>query len=192
MLRMMGLLCFSVLIFSACFVNKQITDTSNLDNQTNPNFVFPFDWIGEYEGNLLIVDAKNDTSSVQMTLKIDYPDASGFYPWTITYDGKDRRYYGLEAINPEKGHYRIDEFNSIKIDAFLRSNHLISKFRVMNSDLLIDYERVAGGIIVTLYINPVNPMNTTGGEIIGGSTVPSVESWSFDVFQTALLKKIVP
>ena len=179
-----------VLLCLACKpLNKLESEASLAIEESNKTYVFPFDWVGMYQGNLMILDEKGDTTFVDMKLKIDYPNASGFYPWTITYDDTDIRSYGLEAVNPEKGHYRIDEFNSIKIDGYLRGNHYISRFSVMNSDLVIDYEKVNEGIEVHLYISSNNDYIESGGEIIGESTVPMVHSYTLNVFQSAFLKK---
>ena len=182
---------FILLLITGCkrldnIANSTITDT----NHTPIKYVFPFDWVGFYEGELMIISNFTDTSFVNMQLDIGFPNASGFYPWTITYGENDIRSYGLEAINPDKGHYRIDEFNSIKIDGFIRGNHFISRFSVMDSDMLIDYEKLEGGINVSLYITGNNDYYESGGEVIGDSKVPLVNSYRVNVFQKAFLKQI--
>ena len=177
-------------IFYSCkapfVLNPQNQNTTELVKE---KYAFPLDWIGTYIGQLIIIDTQGDSSFVQMELKIEYPNASGFYPWTVTYGEDDVRSYGLESINPERGHYRIDEFNSIKVDAYLRGNHFISRFEVLNTDLVIDYEKTSGGINVQLYITQNNIYNESGGEIIGSSTVPIVASYPLNVFQKAFLKQ---
>ena len=152
-------------------------------------YIFPLDWIGEYTGELHIFSATQDTNTIDMTLTIGNPNAEGYYPWVIKYGEDDIRSYGLEAINAVTGHYIVDEFNSIRLDGFLRDNHFISHFEVLNSTLLVDYERVPEGILVNLYVSNSDPMNTTGGEIFAKDTVPTVKSFAVPVFQSALLKK---
>ena len=157
-----------------------------------PQYVFPFDWIGNYEGKLVILTSPKDSTFVNMGLKIGSPDVSGLYPWVITYGETDKRYYGLEAINPEEGHYRIDELNSIKLDGYLRGNHFITRFEVMGSDLLVDYKKQPGGIAVRFYVSRASFINETGGEVFGQDTVPTVKSFPLLVVQDAWLKEVAP
>jgi len=179
-----------IMLFNCCGINKEaLAENNDSDIYSEKKYIFPMDWVGNYEGQLLIFDESADSSFIKMKLSIGYPDASGFYPWTITYGENDIRSYGLEAVNPEVGHYRIDEFNSIKVDAYLKGNHLISKFHIKNTDIMIDYEKVSNGINVHLYITQTNNYNESGGEIIGSSTVPMVASFPLNVFQKAYLKK---
>lgn len=155
-----------------------------------PLYDFPFDWIGEYRGELIILTSPQDSTVVDMGLKIGQPDATGLYPWIITYGETDKRFYGLEAIDVEKGHYRIDELNSIKLDGYLRGNHFITRFEVMGSDLLVDYEKRPKGINIQFYLSGAAPINESGGEIFGQDTVPSVRSYPMLVVQEANLKEV--
>jgi len=158
-------------------------------NQNEQFYHFPIDWIGHYEGNLLIFDSLGDTNTVLMKLAIGNPNAEGFYSWIIQYGDEDIREYGLEAVNTDKGHYLIDEYNSIRLHGYLRDNHFISRFEVMESDLLVDYERVKEGILVNLYVSRSKELSTTGGQIFDKDTVPNVRSFEIPVFQRALLRK---
>ena len=177
----LGLIC--------CKTTKYPDQNHGYNNELKIAYTFPFQWIGHYEGELFIYDGKSDTLSVNMQLIIDNPNAEGYYPWTIIYGKDDFRYYGLEVIDSEKGHYKIDEFNRIKIDAYLRQNHFVSRFSVLNSDLLIDYEKVDNGIKVHLYATSSEALSETGGDRIAQDTVPNVRSYPFGVVQNALLKK---
>ncbi len=157
--------------------------------QAEKSFIFPLDWIGHYEGELFIFNANNDTLNAKMELIIDYPNAEGYYPWTLIYNDEDIRSYGLEAVNPEIGHYRIDEYNSIILDAYYKVGHFISRFAVLNSDLVIDYSLIDEGMEVRFYITGAQEVRKTGGEKIGGEDVPEVSSYSVLAFQKAILKK---
>lgn len=157
---------------------------------TSKNYIFPIEWSGQYKGDLQIFKHNDSLSTIEMELIIGNPNTEGYYPWTIIYNKKDVRRYGLEAINPEKGHYRIDEFNSIKIDAFINNGHFVSRFNVMGNDLLVDYFKTDEGIEVNFYITSTEPMSTTGQEIIGNDTIPKVNAFPMLVFQKAILKKI--
>jgi len=156
---------------------------------TEKSYIFPLDWIGHYEGDLLIINTNNDTLNAKMELIIDYPNAEGYYPWTLIYNDEDIRSYGLEAVNPETGHYRIDEYNSIILDAYYKAGHFISRFAVLNSDLVIDYSLVDEGMEVRFYITGAQEAQVTGGEKIAGEDVPEVSSYAVLAFQKAILKK---
>ncbi len=160
-----------------------------MDNSSSIEYDFPLDWIGHYEGELLIYNQQQDTTSVIMQLDISYPDNTGYYPWTIRYGENDLRAYGLEAINPQIGHYRIDEFNSIKLDGFYNAGHFTSRFEVLGSDILVDYQRIKGGIEVLFYISRAMPMEISGGAVFGTDTIPEVNSYNIVAFQKAFLKK---
>jgi len=154
-------------------------------------YSFPMEWLGDYAGTLKIYKGVTDTINVDMTLSIQQADATGLYPWIIGYGKDDLRYYGLEAINAIKGHYRVDELNSIKLDGYLRGNHFVSKFQVMKSDLLVDYEKREGGILVRFYVSSSTDFIKTGGEVIGSDTIPNVLTYPIAVYQEAMLKPVV-
>jgi len=180
------LLLFIIGLTMSCKVTKDFSDEMASDRQ----YVFPVEWIGKYKGQLNIIKANNDTMKVNMELYIDSPDAEGFYPWILKYGEKDVRYYGLEVVDAERGHYLIDEHNSIKLDAFLRGNHLITKFSVMDSDLIFHYEKNGKGIAIKVYTSSAESFSETGGEVIANDTIPTVASYKLAGFQSALLHKI--
>ena len=180
-----------LLLFIGCKSNKNAVVQPILEASSETiSYDFPLDWIGIYEGELIITNRKADTSQVNMTLKIDYPNAEGYYPWILSYGESDKRYYGLEAINPDLGHFRIDEFNSIKLDGFVFGNHFVSRFDVMGSDLIVDYHRTNNGMDVSFFVSPTKVLNTTGGEIIGTDTIPYVNSYAPSAYQFARLIKV--
>lgn len=180
--------CLFFLVFSSIFLACKVPQKA-VEISKKESYLFPLDWIGHYKGELLIFNASPDTNKVIMQLTIGNPNAEGFYPWTLQYGEDDIRNYGLEAINSETGHFILDEHNSIRLDGYLRDNHFISRFEVMGSDLLVDYERVSDGILVNLYVSQMKEISTTGGQIFGKDTVPNVRSFAIPVFQRALLKK---
>lgn len=187
-MRGIGILLLGLfLIMPSCRVSKKASLTAEIEEE---EFVFPMDWIGHYQGQLKILSPTKDTTQIGMQLIVDYPDALGVYPWVLIYGKDDIRSYGLEAVNAVDGHYLIDEYNSIKIDSYLSGNHFVSRFSVMGSDLLVDYERVSEGVEVKLYVSQSSNVNETGGEIIAKDTVPRVNSYRMLAVQEALLLKI--
>ena len=169
----------------ACKTTKKVI-TQDVKEKT---FLFPVDWIGEYEGTLNIYSFNKKDSEVRTRLYIDYPNAEGYYPWTIVYGEDDVRKYGVEAINPQNGHYIMDEYNSILLDCYQVSNNFISRFKVGDTNLLVDYERVAEGIIVQFFVSKAASHSTTGGEIIKNDTIPLVDSYPMAAYQKGFLKK---
>lgn len=183
-----GLIIIMVLMLAASCAPK--LNTVALLPQTYMKYQFPLDWLGTYEGPLIISASATKTDTAMMRLQITSPDAQGYYPWIISYGDEAPRYYGLEAINTTAGHYVIDEFNSIKVSGFTKENHFICRFNVMGSDLLVDYQREAEGIRVRFYISSINSITTTGGEVFGQDTIPQVKAFPIMVYQEALLKKV--
>lgn len=167
--------------------SKDIATNSSVDYDVPLNF--PLDWIGDYEGPLKIYNTKGGIDTISMRLVIDYPNAQGYFPWTIIYDEIDIRPYGLEVINADQGLYRINEYNSIELDAYLIDRHLITRFSVMQNDLIIDYEHTGDAIVAQFYISRIKNLNITGGEVIGQDTIPKVSTYPLSVYQKAILKK---
>lgn len=187
MFRFIMLFILTLLIGFGCKSTKKLESNSIEKSTAIPEF--PMDWIGHYEGTLHISTPGGESNEVIMQLIINAPDAEGYFPWTIIYGEKDVRRYGLEVINSMKGHYRINEYNSIEMDAFLISNHFISHFTVMGNDLIVDYEKTNEDITALFYISNINSQIQTGGEIIGQDTIPDVTVYPIQVFQKATLKK---
>jgi hypothetical protein len=182
-----SLSCFLIII--ACVLSCKSLKKDDLKHEKT-EFIFPLDWIGQYEGELQIFNSSPDTTKIKMSMTIGYPNAQGYYPWTIVYGEDDIRSYGLEVVNPQTGHYRIDEFNSIRIDGYHRAGHFISRFEVLGSDLMFDYQRTKGGIKVLIFVSRSTEISLSGNEIISSDTIPEVKSYPIVVFQNAFLKKI--
>ena len=161
-----------------------------VQESTPDSLSFPDSWEGHYKGQLNIYPDTKTISTYDMELRIGAADLSGHYPWTLIYNNKDVRAYGLIEIDKEQGLYKIDEYNSIKIEAFYKGNHFMSKFNVMGSDLLVDYEKIGEDIRIRFYVSNDNPISETGGEVFTTDTVPNVKAFPILVFQEALLKKI--
>ena len=151
---------------------------------------FPESWQGHYKGQLDIYPDSKNISSFEMELRIGTADLSGHYPWTLIYNKEDVRAYGLIALDKERGLYKIDEYNSIKIEAYYKGDHFISKFNVMGSDLLVDYEKIGEDIRIRFYVSNDEPVSQSGGEVFSKDTVPTVKAFPILVFQEALLKKV--
>jgi len=154
---------------------------------------FPLSWAGIYQGTLDIYTATGLQQSVAMELEITPMDSIDRWVWAITY-GPDsvagRRSYELITVDPAKGHYQIDEKNSIILDAFLRGDIFVSRFSVMGNLLDCTYEKAGDDIIFTIVMGKETALVDTGGGIIEGDTIPVVNAYPVVVVQRGRLKRI--
>jgi len=90
---------------------------------------FPNSWVGDWVGELMIYNANGLQQILPMQLIINPLGDTADFTFTIIY-GLDvetgTRSYILETIDAEKGQYRINEQNSIKIDAYLLGDKLVN------------------------------------------------------------------
>ncbi len=158
--------------------------------QKDTTVIFPEDWIGKWEGVLHIFGPKDTLQNIPMELKISENPENGRWNWFLIYklEQEDRRAYELVLINEKEGHYRIDEKNSILLDAYLFGNSLISRFSVNASLLTVIYS-----------LDPYTEQVTF--EVFGGSKESPFSSGKdleeFDVFsypintrQQAILNRV--
>lgn len=175
-----------VSLLSACQTKKSVKHL-----QAPHVYSFPQDWIGTYSGKLNIWGIDTVKQEIRMTLQIQEKDSLDQYPWTIQYGEQDIRKYALQKIDPINGHYLIDEKNSIFLDAFVKGNHLISRFEVMGNDLVVDYERVNSGIKTLFFISKKDEIRTSGDQVNDTlDTIPAVNSYKITGLNEVLLHKI--
>ncbi len=140
---------------------------------------FPVGWQGLWKGELQIWNGPQQVDAVPMSLAIQPADTA--WTFVITYRAglpdPDVRDYSLIAIDPEAGHYAIDEHNGIILDAYLIDHCLYDRFAGMGSDLLariclegeaLEYEIVSG---------QADPVRISGDTIMGSDTIPAISSY---------------
>jgi hypothetical protein len=153
---------------------------------------FPDDWIGKWAGNLNIYQGQKIAQTLPMQLIIEPLDSVDHYSWSIIY-GEDTiaglRPYTLKTIDKAKGHYIIDEHNSILLDAYVHAQSLFSHFDVMGSYLTSIYSRKENDLIFEIIVNKSNPSRTTGGTNSNGEEIPIVNAYPIVGYQRAILKK---
>lgn len=181
------LLCFTfVLGFNLNAQNIQIEPDSAMAGADT----FPESWLGNWVGELNIYSANKLVQTIPMELELLAMDTSDNYSWAIIY-GADReagrRPYELEIVDAEKGIYRIDEKNSIKMESFLYGNKLYCQFSVMNSQILCTYEKAGESMIFEIISGNTEPISITGGEIVGEEEIPKVQTFPISVMQKAVL-----
>ena len=176
---------FLLIAITGCFWQCQPTKKLNTDKVEVVDF--PKDWLGEWEGNLEVFNAKGKSMELYMGLNI-LPIENDRYTWTIIYgEGEKRqeRKYELMPKDTAKGHYLIDEKNSIILDDFLLGNTLYSRFEVMGNLLLISYRLESETLNFEVVSGNLEPINTTGGQ----DSIPIVNSYNIFVMQQAILKR---
>ncbi len=183
------LLCFTFVL--GLNANAQNSQPEKHD-QTSESAPFPESWLGNWVGELNIYKENKLVQTLPMELEMLEIDSSNNYVWAIIY-GEDkvagRRSYELEIVDAEKGIYRIDEKNSIKLESYLFGNKLYSQFSVMGSQLLCTYEKVADKMIFEIISGSVEPISITGKEIVEGEEIPEVKTFPINVMQKAILSQ---
>jgi hypothetical protein len=156
---------------------------------------FPDSWIGNYKGSLEIFGIDSVKMKANMELKIAATRNDSIYDWHIKYEfnGKeDIRNYSLRLVDRNKGHYHIDEKNSIVIDSYLfNRNKLSSVFSVENNMIMVKYSLESDHIIFELWSVDQQQKNSTGKGVFDGNTVPEVSSYMINGQQRAILKKSI-
>lgn len=152
---------------------------------------FPKDWVGNYQGDLQIYSVDSIGMSLKMKLAITKKTDS-LYSWKVTYDFKgkeDIRAYELQVIDTKKGHYIIDEKNSIKIDAFYRNKIFTSFFKVMNSFIVATYTKEKDTIIFEIISASDKKTTITGNTTFNKEEIPEVTTFFVNGRQKAVLIK---
>lgn len=150
---------------------------------------FPDDWFGIWEGKLDIYNAQGKVQSIKMGMEIQKTDTLGSYGWKIIYGDDIRSYYLLE-IDPEKGHYQMDEKNSILLNSYLLGNRLVSTYEVMGNTITTSYTLKDSQLIFEVYASNSKKSLDTGGSMINDEEIPVVKSYQSTGYQRATLNKI--
>ena len=175
----------TIIIFILCLC-------ANIGKAQKDSLVFPQNWEGKWTGELSIYNAKGLTQSIPMELHILPIDSSENYTWTIIY-GADKaagaRPYEIKVVDAEKGHYVVDEHNSILLDAYLIGGKLFERFSVMGNMLLATTEVRDGIMYYEIISGSEKSIRTTGAEEVDGQEIPAVGSFPIVVRQYAELIK---
>jgi hypothetical protein len=193
--RKLVLFLLFILLFISCISTKKPSVKQNnfqkISVKPPRNENFPKDWIGNYQGELQIYSVDSTRMNIDMKLAIAKKTDS-IYNWIITYNIKgkeDIRAYELDIVDTKKGHYIIDEKNSIKIDAFYRNKIFTSFFKVMNSYIVATYTKENKNIIFEIISATDKNTTTTGNTKFNDKTIPEVITYFVNGRQKAILKK---
>ncbi|MEN8125068.1 MAG: hypothetical protein ABFR32_08040 [Bacteroidota bacterium] len=155
---------------------------------------FPESWVGNYKGDLSIYSVDSVRMRLNMELKIAKTTNDSIFKWTIIYDfkgKKDSRAYELIVVDKLKGIYKIDEKNSIVIDAYLHNNKVFTSFfKVSESFIIATYTKEKESLIFEIIASKSNPVSITGNTKQGEEEIPEVETFPIDGRQKATLIKV--
>ena len=175
------MLNFFVFVFISCgIVNAQPS--------------FPESWVGKYQGDLMIYGVDSVRMKVDMKLEISKTGKDSIYDWTLTYDmsgKKDVRAYCLKVVDHQKGHYQIDENNSIILDGYLHnSNVFTSFFNVSNSYIIATYTKKEDSLFFEIIAGDGEGVSISGNTSQAEEEIPKVISYLINGRQKAVLNKV--
>lgn len=150
---------------------------------------FPQSWVGTWKGTMELHYKSGKSQEIVCELHLKEADSTNTWQWTIIYgEGATRqeRKYRLIAQNMEKGMYRIDENNSIILDAFYANHTLISQFVVQDNLITSTYQRVGNVIYFQNLASNQKKYNQSGGK----DKIPEVLSFPISSLQRAKLLKV--
>ncbi|ULQ52347.1 hypothetical protein [Flavihumibacter fluvii] len=154
----------------------------------NAESTFPASWQGKWKGTLDWYQGPVKRQSVDMELHILPTDSADQYSWRLIYgkQQQDNRPYILRPYDKSKGHWLIDELNSIILDQFLIGDRFCGSFSVGGNTILNTYALSGDSLVVEFYNSQEKAIAITGGR---DTTIPKVKSYGIRSFQRAVLKR---
>ncbi|MFK7807177.1 MAG: hypothetical protein AB8F74_05170 [Saprospiraceae bacterium] len=168
-----------------------VADKSQIDSSSKDVLPFPESWVGIWTGVLHIWKGNEIAQSIPMKTRIGLTDKKDEYHWVTTFGDKaeTEKPYLLKVIDSKKGHYVIDEQNSIIIESYLFDNKLVSLYSVMGNMIQATFEKRGEELIFEILAGKEEPISITGGTKVGEEEIPKVKTLPFNVMQRAVLTK---
>lgn len=117
-------------------------------------------------------------------------DSTSQWKMTYVFNGKeDVRDYLLIEKDVEKGHFIIDERNSILIDGYYKSGIFTSFFKVSNAFIITTYTKINDNILFEIISGSDKDARKSGGQKNENQQIPEVLSYLVNGRQKALLIK---
>jgi hypothetical protein len=153
-----------------------------------PGPAFPGILTGRWKGTVTWMRAGKAPQEFTMRLNVQ-PADSGRYTWQLIYgdDQADNRPYLLIPVDTAKGHWAVDERNSIVLDSWWIGDTFTGVFSVQGSTILDQYRVVQEGLYVEFVSYATNPVRTSGA---GTAESPAVESYAVRSIQRGVLKRV--
>ena len=96
----------------------------------------------------------------------------------------------LIVVNREKGLYRIDEKNSIVIEAYLRNNRVLTSFfKVSESFIIATYTKENENLIFEIISAKSDPASITGNTKSGEEEIQEITTFPINGRQKAIMEK---
>ncbi len=172
----MRYLIFTLLLFGLSFVYAQ--------NE------FPDQWLGTWKGELSwYTPGAKTPQKVAMEIRISpVRDSVDQFHWEMVYAGNYDavRAYVLQSVDKSKGKWMIDEKNGILLEQFLYGDHLTGVFSIEGSTIVNSYRVEQDIMIVEFTSFRLGSGMSSGGQ---SEDIPTVESYTVNSFQRAVLKK---
>jgi hypothetical protein len=154
---------------------------------------FPQSFNGNWKGTLIWNRPEKVPQQFTMRLNIQ-PIDSGRYTWQIIYGENDHstgskvdnRPYILMPVDTAKGHWQIDERNTIVLDGYFIGNSFTTVFSVSTNTIVSKYELTVEGLLVSFTTYSTKAITTTGGT---SNEIPPVDSYKVIGLQQGLLKR---
>ncbi|QIE58311.1 hypothetical protein G5B37_01620 [Rasiella rasia] len=109
-----------------------------IDEEFPTPIAFPFEFFGDYAGNLRVSDNTGTLANIPTELSLTKTDIDGEFEYTIVFlNGKDKEQltHRLFTIDQEKGFYAIKDNQGLEFTAILIDGILHSMFEV--NDMLL-------------------------------------------------------
>ncbi len=149
----------------------------------------PAEFIGHWEGQIQwFQTGKPEPKVFKMQLRVFPADTAGQYTWQLIYGdtNQDDRPYLLKAVDSVKGHWVVDEKNSILLDQYYTGNRLCGSFSVGKNQIANCYWREGDSLIVEFLTSSTDPVAVTGGV---SEDIPEVKSFMVKGYQRAVLRR---
>lgn len=196
------------LLFLACFLIlgcQTLPEPSSDDEETvntvvdsfpnESSYPFPEAWLGTYKGDLHIMGTNKVVQRIPMQLSLTDLDSAGCVDWDLRYrissDNEDIRRYILLPEAPEKGHYLLDERNSIQLKIQFYYDELVSIFEVADAQLTVRYQKINNRqILFTVHSSNLTRVLESGNDTTAaGEYISPARSYQVVGVQRAILTK---
>ena len=149
---------------------------------------FPTAWFGKWKGEMVWYQGKQKRQTVPMQLLINKTDSIDQYSWHLVYGegSKDTRPYTIKPFDKKKGHWLVDEHNSIVLDLFEIGPRLTGSFTVEGNTIFKTYSLEGDSLVVEFYNIQEKAIAVTGA---ADSTIPKVRSYGVRSYQRAVLRR---
>jgi hypothetical protein len=147
---------------------------------------FPAAWQGVWKGTCTATRPDGKHHAFAMELHVQPTAIPDRMHWVLVYGTGDRRQireYELVTVDPLRGHFRIDEKNSIVIDAYLVDHTLHSHYAVEQALITVRYTLRDDTLLFELESADLSAVVESGGS----DDVPAVKAYPTQVAQRATL-----